>query len=937
MKALRTGRVTSDAFFGDGALAGGVVLHAGIGELSVPLSPETIMFPRSVDQLPVGLTDPARRLLGLAWSIAKSPDGAPPAGLPRVGEQATRWRIDDLILAARHRGLGEDESTALSDFTLGWLNAGAEKSVGFDQLRRASVKGSELAAAWGAQLTLYWQSEVPYDFQKRIATSLPERKALTAVLSSGTDPANPSARLVLAGRTIAGQALLFPGEAGYRRTLPSAELYRASPSGTQYEVGWIGSPDAGGYQLQILGKRTDSVTLTVTYPGAGGKLVFVSFGPIAVSSGSSATVDLIPGIDPSSLAVVGASIGSVAGSLQIQPRAELKVIAAVQDLEADPRGHAVSLLFNRVVNATVAADKSHYEVRSPSGVNTTVVMAPQGGDPRRVILGVTNHPSPYTTPTVRADQLTDGDGIVMSPAPQIVNLDVRDRTPGGSVDGVVIGANGQPVPNAVIVVRMPAISDITGQTFQSDFASTTADSSGHFFFEYVAVRQGAIFQVFAADPATGFDGDAFGQVRSEGERVTLNVVLLGRGDVGGKVVDETGAPVPNAYVQAESVFFKYVQGRASTNAAADGTYLVKSLPIGAVQLFAIDPASRKFAYQVASIPTAGGTVTQDIVIVRTPRASISGDVIHERDGKPAAGLYIVAYGELPPPQTPGDRKYFGYRVTDASGRFSFQITTDSSTVIHLVELEPQTHYGSVQGTVKLSNGSTGTPLPNVVVSVSDTPWKATTDATGHYRIDYVPVGAHKVTAYDPGTKRSKVADAAIQEGLALPLDIIFDPVATPWATIRGVVLDPLDRPVPGAAVAEFEFDDCGEILRVVRSAIADATGHYLVTDVPQGGHTFHALGRDDASGTMEDDVGSASINYDALGEGSLTIRLLGWGTVRGKVVGSHLDDNGNPIDSPLGVRVRLGAPKLGKLGQFGAVVVIGGDDCPSGMRGTSRR
>ena len=87
----------------------------GIGELSIPLSPDTLVFPRSVDQLPAALIDPAKRLLGLAWSIAKSPNGTPPAGLPQVGEQATRWRIDDMILAARHRDLGEDESTALSD------------------------------------------------------------------------------------------------------------------------------------------------------------------------------------------------------------------------------------------------------------------------------------------------------------------------------------------------------------------------------------------------------------------------------------------------------------------------------------------------------------------------------------------------------------------------------------------------------------------------------------------------------------------------------------------------------------------------------------------------------------------------------------------------------------------------------------------------------
>ena len=333
-----------------------------------------------------------------------------------------------------------------------------------------------------------------------------------------------------------------------------------------------------------------------------------------------------------------------------------------------------------------------------------------------MILGVTNHPSPTPPSTVRADQLTDGDAIAMSPAPQIVNLDVRDRTPGGSVDGVVIGANGQPVPNAAVVVRMPAISDTTGQTFQQRLRRrrprTRPDISSSS--TWPSARE-PVFQVFAADPATGFDGDAFGQVTSEGQRVTLNVVLLGRGDVEGKVVDEAGARRSRTHTSRPKASSSNGQGvRASTNAAADGTYHVKSLPVGAVQLFAIDPVSRKSAYQVASIPTAGGKVTQNIVIVRTARASISGDVIHELDGKPAAGLYVVAYGE----QRPGGRrrKYFGYRVTDANGRFSFadvapgadlievydfsrsrspvlektiQIAADSNTVIHLVELEPQ--------------------------------------------------------------------------------------------------------------------------------------------------------------------------------------------------------------------------------------------------------
>jgi protocatechuate 3,4-dioxygenase beta subunit len=953
LKALRTGRATSEAFFADGSLAGGIVLHAGVGELSIPLSPDTLAFPLSVDRMSQALVDPARRLLGLAWSIAKSPDGTPPAGLPRVGEQGTRFRVDDLILAARHKDLGESESTAASDFLLGWLNGGAEKSTGFDQLRRASSKGAEIASAWGVELTRYWQQESPFDFQKRIAAELPERSFVSAVLSAGLEPLNPSARLVLAGTGVPGRSQLFSGETGYERSLANAELFRASRSGTQYEAGWIGGPDAGGYQVQIAGKRSDNVTLTLTYPGAGSKLVFATIGPFPVVPGSVAFVDVIPGVDPAQLTLQGTNFAPIEGNVELQPRPPLRLLAAVQDLEADPRGHAISLLFNRALSPDAAPeDKAKYEVRSSFGVNATSAVFHQLGhsidasDPRRVIVGVASHPSPYVTSTVRVIGLADTGGVAQSPDPQVADLNVRDTTAGGTVEGVVVGAAGEPVAGASVVLRMHETSDTTGQTFLDDFAATTADGAGHFFFEYVQIRQGEVFQVFAADPATGYDGNAFGQLRTAGQSLVVNVVLLGRGDVTGRVLDETGVPVANAFVTAESVFFKSDENRGSTNSAADGSFSFKSLPVGAVQLWAIDPASRKTAFQVASIPAAGATVTQNIVIGRTLRASLSGDVIHERDGKPAAGLYVVVYGEVVSvPYEPGtDRKYFGYRVTDDSGRFSFtdiqpgadlvqvfdfarsrtpilgqtlQIPADSETVLHLVELEPQADVGAVEGYARLSANGVITALANSLVTVSDAAVGAVTDTAGHYRLDGVPVGSHVLSAYNPVTQKFKSGQAVVQKGVVFTLDFVFE-TATSSTTVRGQVLDPNDRAVPNAGVAEF-----GGSGNILRSVIADGTGRFAFTDVTRGGHTYYALGQDDASGSMRDDVGAAFLDYAGTSEGSITIHLAGWGTVQGKVIASHLDEYGNPAESPLGARLVLKSQKLVKIGQFGLIVASG--------------
>jgi hypothetical protein len=940
MKALRTGRVTSTAFIGEGAIAGAVVLSAGVGELSAPLSPDTLVYPKSLDNLPPELLDPAKRLIGLAWGLAHSAGAAPPPGLAPVGEQATRWRVDDLIRSSRHADLGEAESTALSDLVLGWLNAGAERSTGFDLLRRSSAKGSDFAAAWGGELTRFWQSEAVFDFQRRIARSLPDRFFLSAALSEGSDPANPSARLVVAGKAVGGREQLFPEEDGYERSLPSADLFRAEEGGSHYELAWLGGPDPGGYQLQIAGKRSDTVTLTVTYPGAGGKLVFVTFGPFPVAPGSIAMVDIFPGADPGSLFLQGTSFAPIAGVVQVEPRPDLTLVAAVQDLEADPRGHAVSLLFNRAVGSDGASrDPGKYEVRSEFGVNAVQAALPQGADARLVVLGVTNHPSPYATITVRATQLSDADGRPLAPDPQVVALVVRDRTPGGSVEGFVLGASGKPVANAEVVLRMPTTSDVTGQTFLDDFAVARADGSGHFFFEFIPIRQGTVFTLAAADPATGYDGDAAGQIQTEGQRLQLNIVLLARGDVGGRVLDETGTAIPNAYITADSVFFKGERNSATGNSAADGTYLFQSLPVGPVQLWAIDPASRKTAYQTAFIPAAGARASQDIVLVVGARASVSGQVLREKDASAAAGVYVVAYGEpVSVPYPPGtDRKYLGYRITDANGQFAFDdiqpgqdtiqvfdftrslspvveravtVLPDSQTVLQLVIPEPEAHAGSVAGVVRSSRSGVTSPLANAIVYVSGTPARTTTDASGAYRLDGVPVGPRGVTAYDPATQRFVSGTVLVQEGLTAALDLTF--VAT--ANLSGVVLDPLDRFVPNAAVAE--FDAAGNI---VRSATADGSGRFVVQNLPPGAHTFFGFGQDDASGSLRDDIGSASLVFAGTQDSSITIRFAGFGSVRGRVLSTELSPDGQPFDSPVGAHLVLEAPKLVKQGGFALI------------------
>src|SRR5262249_6286861 len=311
-------------------------------------------------------------------------------------------------------------------------------------------------------------------------------------------------------------------------------------------------------------------------------------------------------------------------------------------------------------------------------------------------------------------------------------------------------------------------------------------------------------------------------------------------------------------------------------------------------------------------------------------------VIHESGSSPAIGVYVVAYGEpVSVPYGSGtDRKYLGYRITDSNGSFAFDdiqpgqdtiqvfdftrslspvvardvtVLADSQTVIQLVIPEPEAHLGSVAGFVRSSRSGVVTPLANAVVYVSGTPSRTTTDAQGHYQLDGVPIGSRGVTAYDPGTQKFVGGNALVQEGLTASLDLLF--VTT--ANITGLVVDPLNRFVPNAAIAE--FDQAGNVLN---SAQADGTGHFVFEGLSPGNHTFYAFGKDDTSGALRDDAGSATINFAGGQDASIVIALVGYGSIRGKVVSTQLGADGQPFDSPVAAHLTLLPPKLVKVGGF---------------------
>lgn len=83
MIAETTGEVRATVFLADPGISGSFLLRTGVGDTGIPLSPDTLILPRIVDELPSepDIAFAATRLLGQAYSVATAPAGTLPPGV----------------------------------------------------------------------------------------------------------------------------------------------------------------------------------------------------------------------------------------------------------------------------------------------------------------------------------------------------------------------------------------------------------------------------------------------------------------------------------------------------------------------------------------------------------------------------------------------------------------------------------------------------------------------------------------------------------------------------------------------------------------------------------------------------------------------------------------------------------------------------------------
>jgi hypothetical protein len=858
LRSLSAGRVIATSVSSGSQVSPRFELVLGVGELGIPLSPDAIVLPRSTDLLPPELVRSALALLGLGHSLATAPAGVLDPALPQLSRAELTGKIYQLAQAGRHVDLGEDLFDAVAVLAAEWSGA-READWEWDELRRGTDKGGLWGDGVGRVITAYALATSPRAAFDRFAATTAFLGPLQGALVVGSG-AELSVHSRTSGAVMAGSGL----DPTRQRQLPMADLYDLGGG----RMALLARPEEGGYRVVVRDPDGGSVDLHLLAPTAAGAPRRVSFTGIALGAGGRAEVELTAGagayvldIDEDGDGTVDGTATGVLTTLTARPFAPQAAVV----LPVDPSGHIVEILFTGDVDLQSLLPRDPQRFTIPGKLSNGglipleenlatlagVTANPFAGlrDTRVVRVIFDNPISPYVATTLTVRDVASPGGAVVSGA--AVAVENRLELPGGQVTGKVVGPDGRPVPFAKVeLFEVDFFDHYANPCRRHRTAAVLADANGRFTFDYV--RQTPCSDVFVlrgTDAGSGRRGEAQGRVRLVGQTQVLDVVMLGRGTIRGRLTYEDGSvPAEPQLLAYSPVFFEGRQARIN----AAGFYEVSDVPVGTVSVAATDRQG-SFVFQTLEIPTAGSVVERDLVIFRRPAERATGDVegvVYETDGvTPVFNAYIALYvdGELA-----------GVERSDGDGRFDFgtvpagrgeieafdgetglrgaQVFFDiGADRVNPVTLLLRDDRGTVEGHVYRQNGSTVTPVAGAVVWVSGTPFNTLTGEDGSFRIEGVFAGNRTLLAADLATQAQTSAAVTVSAGLTTTRDLFFVEQLG-QSGLAGEVLGFTGNPVPGATVHIAVDAD-----RFWGETFTDLQGRFVFPDLPPGTYELHAF------------------------------------------------------------------------------------------------
>lgn len=393
--------------------------------------------------------------------------------------------------------------------------------------------------------------------------------------------------------------------------------------------------------------------------------------------------------------------------------------------------------------------------------------------------------------------------------------------PATRIAGRVVDAGGEPVEGVQVqawlsgVDRSCAVYVPTGCPGPADRRMGDTDADGRFEFESL---EPGWYEVHVSDDLS-LVARRLGEAGKSAEEIAL--VLPGRlVPLEGRVMDEDGAPVAGARV---SVSGDRPDGEARTG--TDGSYRFPRVLPGRQRL---EVRHADFGLAVEMVEVAGPRTRFD---VRMPLATIVQGRILGRDGSPVAApslrvdkepVEVDAEGRFRFSLSPGeheiraeapDRAPDERRVTAAGDPIDLDLELGRpGAIVGCIAGLAERHYVSLG----LQDGS------------RDSSAEARADEQGRFQLTGVAAGAWTLVATD-NLGRTIERQVQVEEGRATLVPELRFP---PLPAVRGRVLEPDGRPIPGASLS---FEQ--ERLRVW--AVADTQGRFT-TSLTSGLWTLRA-------------------------------------------------------------------------------------------------
>jgi len=865
LEAQRTGSITFSQLTSDADITGRFRLRMGIDERGVALSPNTLVYPDFVNDLPPDLLAAANRVLGQALSVATA--GQRPPGVLPVTRGIITTRALELAEAGQRIRYGDDLERVLVDLMLDW-QGGRVFHVGFDQILRET--GAGLA------------------FRDALFVALDQANLLTAemrLLDRATDIAGRSERWRIAATdTFDLMPGIVDGPEGNAdiqfSNLPGTLLYGSSqgswsvadPDPSQAFV-WSAVSAVATTHLCVLDLGTNGTgnlnIWTVTNIPAGACLTIGFDDLLLFDRDCDGEPDQL--LPPTGSIPIQEAVPEVFAAIQdISVKVARPVPSCYFVLDYNNYGNVVAVLFSKPMRQEDVNRPEQYLL--DNGLAAATVQIQPGG---RVALLTLEAP----VGTLAGRSLSVADILdVRGNALPATDLPVQTTADAGVLlRGRVVRADGTPGADLPVTLTYydeleTGIGECLGNTRR--IAQIFSGSDGTFQFDFI--MHGVPYSVSATDVA-GLSEEAVAIILENtvgDEFIRENLLDLAAQNPDTLLELFSVGALPDAVAIAEGVDRAVFRDFISLSRV--GTEVVTSLRFrgrGSVTGRVLDPDG---------FPVAGAAVNlfPDISSLELGRGLFTDDEGRFTFfGVPLGPLSVEASDELGRRRTVSGLLESVDQVLNLDAQLAAEIFVVSTLQGRVFEADGTTPHAAAR--VLIGQFRNGSRLQEVVALV-------TADADGLWSAGDIPTGVWDVLALSADGKRSaRRVGIDVVQGFPNVVNLALQGLAT----VQGRVEFANGTAVTNALVAG------GQTL--VRTG---AAGLFTLTGVPTGPNRDISAGLEPSptNGNLITRIGSARLDVVGGADNFVVIRF----EPKGSIVGRVLDHSGDPIPN-----IRVAVPR----------------------------